>query len=346
MPQIDEDGLKKLLKTGYDKNVFMFYGDDDYLKNFYCEKIISVTVDDALKAFNLHIYEDDDTSLERIFADAEVLPVMADKTCLLIKNYPLNLLGSAQVKSFEKQLSEIPETTVMIFYFSSDIITGQKNSKWDNISKIFIKLGNAVKIDHRTQAKTAKLLVSRAKEKGTQIDIDTANYLIECVGSDMSTLLNEFNKVCAYSCGQPVTKEMVDITAVKSIEASVFDISTSIFDGNTDKAYKVLQVLLKQKTPAQSIIGALASSYVNLYRYKVALNADKTVNEFAKEYQYRETKYQFRKISGFARKTRLSSIRKSIYILSEADIKSKTMKINDEILLTELIAKLVLASRE
>ena len=230
--------------------------------------------------------------------------------------------------------------TDSIFFFASSNIPSGKNAKWDSIVKLFDSLGCVVKIEHRTAAKTAKLLVSRAKEKGTSIDLESANYLINCVGDDMQTVLNEFNKVCAFSCGNPVTKEMIDITAVKSVEASVFDISSSIFSGDTDKAYKILNELLRQKTGASSIIGALTTSYVNAYRLKVALNADKTISDFAGEFQYKETKYQFGKISPFVRKSTLSSLKKALNILSEADIKSKSSRVSEEMLLTELISKL------
>lgn len=340
MPLIDEDIFAKMLKSGITQNIFLFCGDDDYLKEYYCGLLTSKTVDESLMFFNFHKYEDDETELEAIFADAENFPVMAEKTCLLIRNYPLESLNSNGLAEFEKNLKDIPESTVMIFYFSADMLPSGKNAKWDSIIKIFEKLGLVVKIEHRTPAKTAKLLVSRAKEKGTSIDYDTAMYLVNCVGEDLQVILNEFNKVCAFSCGEPVTKEMIDITAVKSVEASVFDISASIFSGETDKAYKILNELLRQKTAASAIIGALGSAYVNAYRLKVALNADKTVNDFASQFQYKETKYSFGKIAPFVRKSTLSSLRKALNILSEADVKSKSSRISEEMLLTELISKL------
>ncbi len=340
MPLTDEDMFHKMLKNGITHNKVLFCGDDDYLKEFYCNQLTSKIVDESLMFFNFHKYEDDDTDLETIFADADNFPVMAEKTCLLIRNYPLDSLSTNAFAEFEKNLKSIPDTTVMIFYFSASSIPAGKNAKWDNIVKLFSDCGLAVKIEHRTPAKTAKLLVSRAKEKGTSIDYETALYLISCVGEEMQIILNEFNKVCAFSCGKPVTKEMIDITAVKSVEASVFDISTSIFSGNTDNAYKILNELLRQKTPASSIIGALGSAYVNAYRLKVALNADKAVTDFAQQFQYKETKYSFGKIAPFVRQSTISSLRKALNILSEADVKSKSSRVSEEMLLTELISKL------
>ncbi len=340
MPFVDEDVFAKMLKGEITENIFLFSGDDDYLKEHYCTLLTGKTVDESLMFFNFHKYEDDETDIETIFADAENLPLMAEKTCLLVRNYPLDGLSAKALTQFEENLKGIPDSTVMIFYYGSDTLPSGKNTKWDSVIKIFEKLGTVVKIEHRTPAKTAKLLVSRAKDRGTSIDYDTALYLVSSVGEDLQTILNEFNKVCAYSQGQPVTTEMIDETAVKSVEASVFDISASIFSGDTDKAYKILNELIRQKIPGASIIGALASAYVNAYRLKLSYNSDKQINDFAAAFQYKETKYTFGKIAPFVRKSSIATLRSALDILSEADVKSKSSRISDDILLTELISKL------
>lgn len=336
----DEDSFSKILKNGTDKNVFLFMGDDDYLKEFYCNSLVNKTVDEACKFFNFHKYEDDETALDTIFSDADNLPVMSDKTCLLVRNYPLDKLSAKEQTEFEENLKNLPETTVMIFYFSSSLLPIGKNAKWDAIAKIFNECGIVARIDHRTPGKMAKLLVSRAKERGTSIDYDTAMYLIDCVGDDLQIILNEFNKICAFSCGEPVTKEMIDLTAAKSVEASVFDISTSIFSGNTDNAFRILNELLRQKVSSSAIIGALSTAYVNAYRLKIAYNSDKVPEDFSKEFQYKETKYTFGKISTFVKKSKISSLRKALDILSDADVRSKSTSTPDDILLTELITNL------
>ncbi len=340
MPLIDEDIFAKMIKGDIQGNVFLFAGEDDYLKEHYCNLLTGKIVDESLMFFNFHKYEDDEAELETIFADAENLPLMAERTCLLVRNYPLDSLSAKALGEFEEKLRSIPESTVMVFYYGSETLPSGKNTKWDAVIKLFERLGTVVKIEHRTQGKTAKLLVSRAKDRGTSIDYDTAMYLVSCVGEDLQTVLNEFNKVCAFSCGEPVTREMIDTTAVKSVEASVFDISTSIFSGDTDKAYKILGELLRQKTPASSIIGALASAYVNAYRLKLSYNSEKQISDFATPFQYKETKYTFSKIAPFVKKSSVLSLRKALDILSDADVKSKSSRISEDILLTELISKL------
>ncbi len=340
MPSVDEDVFAKMLKSELNHNVYMFCGTDDFLKEHYSSLLTKKAVDEAMMFFNFHKYEDNAVQLSDIFADAENLPVMSQNTCLFVKNYSIEKLGSKELAEFENNLKNIPETTVMIFYFSADFIPAGKNAKWDTVIKLFEKVGCVVKTDHRSPAKLARLLVSRAKERGTSIDSDTALYLINAVGDDMQTVLNEFNKVCAFSEGNPITEAMIDMTATKSVEASVFDISTSIFSGNTDRAFSILNELLRQKVQSSAIIGALANAYVNAYRLKTAFNAGMSAEDFYKEYQYREIRYTFGKIAPFVKKSTIASLRSAISILAEADKKSKSSAIADDILLTELISKL------
>lgn len=343
MPLLDEEKLNKLLKTGINNNVFFIWGDDDFLKDYYCDKLITAIVPEALRVFNFHVYQDKDTDIETIFADADNLPMMAEKTCLLVRNYPLHEMNADQLKEFENKLKDVPETTVLVFFYNTLEVNYslKKPGKWTPVINLISKYGIAAQIDHRTPAKMAKMLVSKAKDRGTTIDPDEAMYLVQCVGDDMQTLLNEFNKICAYSQGEKITKKMIDQTAVKSVEANVFDISICILNEEVDKAFGMLNELLRQKTEIQYIIGTLAGTYVNIYRYKTAMLSDKGYMDFAEVFGYKgKIDMTFNKIYSYTKKTKLSSIRKALNILAEADVKCKSTKVDDQILLTETVAKL------
>lgn len=343
MPLLDEDGFSKLLKTEWKDHLFFIFGEDDYLKDYYCDKLVSQIVDENLKAFNLHVYQDDETPLDDIFADAENWPMMADRTCLLVRNYPLNELKKEELKAFEKKLSDVPETTVMVFFYNALPVeySGKKGGKWSGVVNLFVKYGQAAKLDHRSPAKIAAMLVKRAGDRNAVIKQPEALYFTECVGYDMQTLLNEFNKLCAYSEGQPITRDMIDATAVKCVEASVFDISASLFNGKTDKAFSVANELIRQKTELQPMLGAMISSFVDIYRCKVALNAGMGYDDFAETLGYTGNySYRFNKIISFARKSSIGSIRKELEILSDADVRSKSTKVDPQSLMTETIAKL------
>jgi len=344
MPLIDEDGLSRLLKTDFTENKFLFFGDDGYLKEVYSDRLIKAVIkDENLKFFNFHVYEDGETSLDDILEDADILPVMTDKTLLLIKNYPLCDLGEKGLKEFEEKLTSVPETTVMAFYYSSVDFTYSKRDfpKWTAVIDLFKRVGTAADLSHRSERKIIKMLIKGASSRNTSIGEAEAAYLIETCGGDTGNLLNEFNKLCAFSGGEPITREMIDDCVTRSVEASVFDISASIFSGNADRAFEITNELLRQKTPVQSIMGALNQSYMTIYRYKAARLAGRTAADFTDAFGYKgDQSFVFNKISAFANNTGMKKIRRSLDILSEADIKSKSTSVDPSILLTEVIAKL------
>lgn len=344
MPLIDEDGLSRLLKTDFTENKFLIFGDDAYLKEVYSDRLIKAVIkDDNLKFFNFHTYQDDETPLEDIFEDADILPVMADKTLLFIKNYPLCDLGEKGLKEFEEKLKSVPETSVAAFYYSSQDFTANKREfpKWAAVIELFRRIGTAAELSHRSEKKILNMLIKGAASRNTSIGADEAAYLVETCGDDTGNLLNEFNKLCAYADGAQITKEMIDDCVIKSVDASVFDISTAIFSGDADRAFQITNELLRQKTPIQSIMGALNQSYMTIYRYKTASVAGKSVSDFADALGYKENQsFVFNKIAPFAKKIDMDKIRSRLDILIEADIKSKSTSIDPATLITEVIAKL------
>ncbi|MBQ7688711.1 MAG: DNA polymerase III subunit delta [Clostridia bacterium] len=343
MAILDEDAFARLLKTETQTHIWCIFGDDAYLKEYYRDKLISQTVDDSLKFFNFHVYEDE-TDLENVFADAENLPMMAQKTCLLIKDHPLNQLGSTQLKAFEKRLADVPESSVLIFFFGRLPVTyDQKtNTKWNAVIDLFAKYGAAVNLSHRTRRKTVQMLIKGAAARGVTLSPDEAEYLIDRAGEDTMTLRSELDKVCAYAEGQAVTKEMIDRTVIKTVEASVFEVSEALFAGNADRAFETATELLRQKTSLQAILGALSGAYVNIYRLKTAREAGKTADDFAESFGYNKKTYAyaFRKISAFAKKSSMEQITKSLDILLDADVKSKSSVVNAGTLLTEVLSSL------
>ena len=344
MASIDEEGFQRLLKAPLTEHIFLIYGDDSYLKEVYSERLLkAVLPDETLKFFNFHTYEDAETPLDEIFADADTLPVMAEKNCLLVKNYPLDSLNEQALKELEASLNAVPDTCVLVFHYPTTDFTGMRRDfpKWAPVIELFRRCGTAVELTHRSQKKTVQMLVRGASSRGTTIDEETAAYMVELCGEDLGTLLNEFNKLCAYADGAPVTKEMADTIVTKSVEASVFDISTTIFSGNADRAFAIVYELLRQKTPIQPIMGALNQAYMSVYRYKTAASANRSISELLNDMGYKgDQSYVFRKIAGAASTFSMERIRRSLEILIEADIKSKSTAALPQTLLTEVIAKL------
>ncbi len=344
MAILDEDGLSRVLKAPLKAHIFLLFGDDAYLKEVYLDRLIKAALpDDSLRFFNYHAYEDDDTPLDEILGDADTLPMMAEHTCLVAKNYPLCDLSDKALKELEEKLRDMPETTVLVFCDTKVNFTNNRREfpKWASDIGVIARVGHAVELSHRSLQKTARMLIRGAAQRGTGIGEEEARYMVETCGDDLGNLLNEFNKLCAYADGRPITAEMIDEVVTKSVEASVFDLSEMIFTGNADRAFAIVYELLRRKTPMHPILGALYQAYMTLYRYKTAAAAGKPIESLLADMGYKpEQAFQFRKAAACAAKVPMAKLRRSLDILIEADIKSKSTSIEANVLLTELIAKL------
>lgn len=342
--RIEEDAFRRIIKNGTDANLFFIFGDDSYLKSFYCDSLVKSCVPEEMQAFNLHVYEDDKTPFEEIFETAANYPMMSDKTVLLVRDYNLSSLKKEKLTEFASKLEAVPSTTVMIFYFDTlEVEYGPtwRPSSWNPIIDRFDGIGIVAELNSRTPEKLAAMLVKGAGERGTSISQQDAVYLVDAVGTDMQNLVNEFNKVCSFSQGQPVTRTMIDEVCVRSVSADVFMICDSLFSHNNDIAFAVLGELLRIGVSAQEILGAMNSTFVNMYRIKAALNSNHSFEEVVRIFNMNKGQTAAaKKLIAIVRPMRISSIRQCLVYLNKADIKVKRSNSEDAVVLTELIAML------
>ena len=341
---IREEQFAGLLKNGWKEHIFLIFGDDAHIKEVYVDRLVKAAVpDESLKFFNFRTCDDEETPPDDLFADADTLPVMSERRCMLVKNYPLNTFSEKALAEFEEKLRDVPESTVLVFaYPSVEFTTNPKDfPKWQPVIRVFSSCGVAAELSHRTKSKLVRMLMKGAVSRGATLSEDAALYLLDVSGEDEGNLLNEFNKLCAYADGREITREMIDETVTKSVEASVFDISTAILSKNNDRAYAIVFGLLRVKTPVQPILGALASTYVNLYRLKCAREAGRNPLELDEPYGYKgKLDYQTRKLSPFVGAYSVAQLRKAVEILLDADVTTKSQAFDPETLLTELIGRL------
>ncbi len=342
MALLNEDSLRKILKSETPHGLYCLYGEDMYLKDFYLKKLIDAAVDPTFAAFNLRTFVRNEHELTDILEATEALPMMSEYQCVLLRDYPIQDLLKDDFKALEDAIRTLPESTLLIFFFSDPEIeyNQRKPDKRTKYFDLFAKYGNLVNLSHRTPATIVRTLVNGAKERGTSIDAPTAQYLIDRAGTDLQTLLNEFNKVCSYANGEPVTQEMINECVLETVEASVFDISHALLSGNADRAFEILHELMRRKSEAQTVIGAMAFNWTDLYRAKVALLTDHRLSD-CNGYNYQtKSSSALQKTMQDARLCSLGQIKTALDILADTDAQLKSRSVNDALLLEETLVRL------
>lgn len=340
MGKLNESGLKAQIKSGELSNVYLIYGDENYLKEFYIGKLKKKIVDPAFADFNFHSHEGKDSSIDDIIMDAQMLPMMSEYSLVLVHDYPLDK-NKSDIDKLKEFFKDIPESCVLVFWLDSIDVDVKKNSKWNTIINSFAKAGEAVNLEKRTEAELVKLIVASAKKRGCSIDSSKARYFIGLVGSDIQTLFNELEKICAYVQQGEITREHIDKLAVKSLQARVFDLSRCILSGDADSAYNILFTLFAQKEEPIGILSVIASCYIDMYRVKCAKEAGKSENDVGNFYMYKGREWLLRNAARDSYRISLNSLREALDILGEADELMKSSAIDKNLLLEETVAKLL-----
>jgi DNA polymerase-3 subunit delta len=267
-----EDNLKKQIKERDFQRAYFIYGSEHYLKQHYVNLIVSKTVEKDFKDFNFHELDGKDVTLEVLADCVSTFPMMGEYTCTLIRDFRFPEYWIKQENNhyklnedLESILNDLPETTILIFWYDA-IEVDDKDTRWSKSVKLIEKLGAAVKIDTRSPYSLAKLLVDSAPKKGCEIDKADATYLVNLVGTDYSTLRNEFDKVCAYTGSGKITRETIDKTVIISTEAKIFSLSRDIANGEADKAYSTLNNLFKLRVEPVVISATISKAFIDMYR--------------------------------------------------------------------------------
>ncbi|MCL2513173.1 MAG: DNA polymerase III subunit delta, partial [Oscillospiraceae bacterium] len=231
--------------------------------------------------------------------------------------------------------------TVIIFWCDTVTFTSRKSEKWRGILDHIKKYGTAAELNKREAASITSVLCQGAARRGCSLDPAAARHLINTAGDDLNVLLNEIEKLCAYSGGAAITKEMIDAVAVKSLEASIFELSDAILLKDADRAFSILNVLLAKKTEPIMILGTLGSAYTDLYRAKLAVSSGKSARAAAEFFNYKNKEFRLDKAAAKTAKMPLEKIKYAINLLCEADAEMKSSSKPGALILEILTAKLL-----
>ena len=346
MAQFNEESLKKQIKSGEFSRLYIIYGNEGYLKQFYANAICSKAVDKDFEDFNLKKLDGKDTNLNEIYDCISAFPMMSEYTCTIVKDFPLNsFIGDrAKVDSeFENVISDIPESSILVFWMDT-MEVDEKDKKWAKVLKIFDETGVCAKIDKRTRAALEKLLISSAAKKGCTLSRENAYYIIDLVGEDMSTLQNELNKVCAYVNEGEIERSHIDKTVIVSVEAKIFQLSRMVVRGEADNAYENLANLFKLREEPIIILSVLSKSFVDMYRVKAAKEAGVSNAKMADEFSgnvYKNKLFTLDNAASDVKNYSITQLKNALDILADADRRLKSTSEDSRTVLEEVILRLL-----
>ena len=288
---LNDQTLKSSLAQGAVLPVYMIAGEDVYLKKQALERIIAsvVSPDDDMNLIRYNF----GVSMQELYDELNGFPLMADKKCVVLSDFDVEKSDSDTFDKLIEIISDPADTSVFVLYFGNYEIDMKKSKRVKSLISAITKAGgDTVMLDHKTQDELVRWLSASAKKQGLTLSPQNARYMTEICSNDINFLTNELTKLCIYTKTGEITKEIIDKVCVKSVEASIFDLSKRVLAGDTAGAMKLIDELYYMNIDSQPIFHNIASAYVDMYRVHHAKKEGKKVmDELAEEFAMPKNQY-------------------------------------------------------
>lgn len=346
MAEITEAELKKQIEKLDFSSIYFLHGEETYLVERFAQKLIAKAAGNTFLDFNLQRFDGASASIDEIAAAAETLPFMTEHKCVAVSNLNVEACNAQDSNKLAELFENIPETTVLVIFLTSVKIDYKKSAKWKKFITAVNKVGSSIQLKRRDNTDLEKLLCTAATKHFCTLSRQDAAHIIFLCGNDLQILYSELDKLCFFVKQGEITKQIIDQVVVKNLETTVFILAKALIAGEYEKAYKGLDLLFYQNEEPVAILAVLASSYIDMYRVRTAVQSGQSCMEPAKYFDYRGKEFRLRNAERDVKRLSTDVLRESLNVLLQTDISLKSSRTSSRILMEELIAKLLMVSEK
>lgn len=337
MPKFNYEKFTQRIDSQKVDKIYLLSGEKYFIDYF--ENIIKkLALNENKNDFNDTIFVGENINLNDLENAIDTLPLNSDKKCVTIKNFEWENQSPEDIEYLIKILSDIPEycTILLIEYHE---ISGIKNiNKFKKIEKFINKEGVSCKFDKNDIPIEKQLVIWAKKEYHKNLSIENAKIIKEkCKNFDINHIHNELKKICNYEKEETISKNSLDIISDHSEKCIIFDLPKSIFSQNSKKSFEILSSLIKNKEDPVAILAVICSEYVDLYRVKIINNTEK----ITKNFDYTNKEFRIKNAYRRCRLFSIETLKRSLEYLLQADIQLKSTNIDKQLILQNLIIKLI-----
>lgn len=265
--------LKNDLQAEQLQNIYIFHGEETYLRSNYLQKVRKALIPAGFEEFNDHPLSGKGLTIQTLSETVEAMPMMAQHTLVTVEDMDLFKLDEGQRKALIALLEDFPEYCTLVFIYHTLEYKPDKR-----IKKLYAALQEHVCVVEFAQQERSQLirwLQRRFAARGHSIDPSAADHLMFTCGTLMNDLLPEVEKIAAYAKGEAITIGDINAVAEPILSARVFDMTDAITAGRFDDAMQILSDLLRMQAEPIAILAAVGKELRKLYTARMALDNGK-----------------------------------------------------------------------
>ncbi len=250
--------LNEEIKTGQLKQVYLLYGEEDYLRSQYRDKLKkALTGDDD--SMNYHYFEGKDVPIGEIIDLAETLPFFADRRVIVIENSGLFKHGGENLAEY---LTTCAETAFFVF-------AEKEIDKRSKLYKAVSAKGRAIEFKAQDENILKRWILGILKKENKKITERDLEFFLEKTGTSMENISKELEKLLCYCMdSEIITGKEIEEICTRQVNNQIFDMMNSIADKKQKQAMEMYYDLLTLKEPPMRILFLLARQFNILLQVK------------------------------------------------------------------------------
>lgn len=307
------------IKQGNIKPLYFFMGEEPYYIDKLTDYIEDTILTEEEKGFNQMVLYGKDVTIEEVISSAKRYPMMADRQVVIVKEAQEL---SRTIEKLESYAENPQPTTVLVFAYKYKTLDKRKK-----VTKLLEKAGVVFESKKLYENQVGDWIKRVLSGKGYNIDPKAAAMLVEFLGTDLSKISNELDKLSIIlPKGSIITPHIIEENIGFSKDYNVFELRKAIGERDQLKAYKIADYFAQnpKDNPLVMTVGLVFGFFVQLLQYhglkdKSAGNAVKVLKVnpyFLKDYDIALRNYPMKKVSSI------------VATLRDIDVKSKGVGAN------------------
>ena len=313
--------------NGSPENVYIFYGEETYLRDRYLEELKALLVPEGFEEFNYHRLSGKGLTVQDLTEVVEAMPMMAQHTLTVVTDMDLFRLDEGQRGLLINLLGDFPEYGTLVFVY--DVLPYKRDGKMKKLCAAIGDHAQEVEFCQQERDQLLRWMKRRFAAEGHDIDTATADHLLFTCGTLMTDLVPEIGKIAAYAKGERITVADINAVADPILDAQVFDMTNSITAGKYDDAARVLGELLRMQTEPIVILAAVGKELRRLYTARMALDGGKD-RLWLKQLWNMSSDYPAKLLMQAARKVDHDWCRTAVLRCQQLDRRMKSMSMPDK----------------
>ena len=247
--------IKNDLKNRTGKRVYLLYGEERYLLNYYARAFTDTWLDAPARLMNRDVF-DGKAETARIMDAANTMPFLSDTRLVYARDTRLFTAGRKdETEAMAEYLPDIPESTILIFVES-------EVDKRNRLYKKTAELGRAVAFVTPAESELTEWVMNIFKKKGQTITAENARRLLRTVLHNMEAVYAEADKLSDYAGERKeITAEDIQTVCSPSLETRIFDLVDAVGYGRGADALGMYRRMLIMKEQPLVILAMLARQF-------------------------------------------------------------------------------------